>query len=651
MDTQCFATCNISLRRQEHAPAGAGKLRLSATGVRHNYLKMAIVTLSMLLFMPLALPMMTEAASLPIRGSLPRAQFDESQVVVKKRPAIPFKPRALKDPGTRKQVKQSDMITLPNGRKVQAGAYYEALNRLERNMNKLGYSTRDPRPAGQKKRKIDIQEIPINKALFDNQGNNIQRRLLPPSALKNAPIDLKNLPLLNQKFEGEVRALQGIKSRGIPDAPAPEEKAEFLRDQNQALADQALAEQLESDAALGAGLEGKIPEAILEQEAQAVRDAIEESGQVTTRGIEAWTAEDQENLSQWRKAAQLSLIEGESVEEEGAPSATSPQDDGVTSRGFSRLKYQRFFNKNQLAVLAQKYNYISRPPKPTNPKSTSKSKSWNWNLGNNTFGASFKGQAGYSGFSTRVKVNGDAQAGGKVLGSNVTLASANGSVNVPETGNMTSALQLTVVGVTVLNLSKSTKVAWSKSQSVSKTFNKSTPNITIMVGPIPLKVKAGVRGKAGLAYTIGFRPVRAYATLRPSADVSGYAQAGVGADLLILSASAGVRGTLVLIKVATTATADIALKVVSTTPTVMSRGVVPGRVVIPTRRWAYQSTFAVYVDLKALEGKIDLYAEVTYPCFPDVWNECGDEWTHKLFGWSGFTHRGYLVNESQTINL
>jgi hypothetical protein len=467
MNTQRDSPFDTFGKRQERTLASAGKPQMSATRVRHNYLKMALVTLSMFLVMPLALPMMTEAASLPIRGSLPRAQYDESQVVVKKRPAIPFKPRALKDPGTRKQVTPGAMITLPNGKRVQAGSYYEALNRLERNMNKLGYSTRDPRPAGQKIRKIAIQEIPSNKALFDNQGNNIQRSLLPPSALKNAPIDLKNLPRLNQKFEGEVRALQGIKSRGIPDAPTAEEKAEFLRDQNQALADQALAEQLESDTALGTGLEGEIPEAILEQEAQAVRDAIEESGQVTTRGIEAWTAEDQEDLSQWRIAAQLSLIEGESVEEEGTPSATSPQDDGVTSRGFlSRLKYQRFFNKNHQAVIAQKYNYISRPPKPTNPKSTSKSKSWNWNLGNNTFGASFKGQAGYSGFSTRVKVNGDAQASGKVLGSNVTLASANGSVNVPETGNMLSSLRLTVVGVTVLNLSKSTKVAWSKSQSV-----------------------------------------------------------------------------------------------------------------------------------------------------------------------------------------
>jgi hypothetical protein len=231
-----------------------------------------------------------------------------------------------------------------------------------------------------------------------------------------------------------------------------------------------------------------------------------------------------------------------------------------------------------------------------------------------------------------VTAHGDLDIGGTVIGSSVSILNTEGTVTAPMSGPMTAVAKLTVVGTTIVNINKSQTIAWSESSAPNRPFNKSTPPITIWLGPVPLSVKAGIQGSSGMNYTLGFVPVRAYVTLGPTVNVSAYAQAAIGADLVLVEAYAGVRGTLVLVKEQFVAKADAGL------------GPVNGAL-------AYQTTFAIYNDLHMLDGSLDVFLTIDHPCVPDFWNSCEDEWTHRLFGWTGIQAVGYLVNEVATINV
>ena len=69
--------------------------------------------------------------------------------VNRKGPAVVHRPFALKNPNTgrgseekAKPISREEELTLPNGKKVQAGSYYDELNRFEQHVNQYGYSLR-----------------------------------------------------------------------------------------------------------------------------------------------------------------------------------------------------------------------------------------------------------------------------------------------------------------------------------------------------------------------------------------------------------------------------------------------------------------------------------------------------------------------------
>ena len=562
----------------------------------------------------MAAPGVPLAGDVPLTGLLPPARFDQNQVTVNKRAPVPFTPFELMDPATRQKVSPDTIITLPSGKKVKAGDYYTELNRLEQRLNQLGYSFRDQpnRAPTERRRVIKLQENRIDPVLFKQQADAIVRDHLPPTAFHNLPVPIDQIPMLNQQFEQQVRA-KAVTPRGVDDPPTPEEKAAFLEARKQAIKDQALAERLQADRELG-----------IEESETELQDAVKEVSEevqkleqqkISTRGTDSMSDEEKEAFATWR-ASRRHIAETSTVAIETQPAGekkTKPSEEVQT----------RAINPALLGIQRDIFRIQGQ---------VHRVKTWNWSAGNSIFGAYLRGKGSLDGYPTMVNVHGDGQAGGTVVGSNVEILNADGTISVPESGNMTATLSLTVVGTTVLNLSKSQTLAFSQSGNYSRTLNKSTPSFTIWVGPVPLSVKAGIQGSAGIGYTVGFYPIRAYATLGPSANVNGFAQAGIGGDLYIVEASAGVRGVLVLVKDTLTTNADIGIVTVS-------------------GQLAYQYRLVVYNDLTLLAGKIELYAEVSHPCIPDFWNTCSDEWDHDLWNWAGIRSVGYLVNEVNTVPL
>ncbi len=74
----------------------------------------------------------------PIPIVIPPSRYENTQ-----RAPIPFKPLAMRDPVTHQLLQPNDLITLQNGRKISAAAYYQQLNEYEKGFNKLGYSLRE----------------------------------------------------------------------------------------------------------------------------------------------------------------------------------------------------------------------------------------------------------------------------------------------------------------------------------------------------------------------------------------------------------------------------------------------------------------------------------------------------------------------------
>jgi hypothetical protein len=82
---------------------------------------------------------------------------------VERRPAIAFVPFPMVDPHTRKPIDASATITLPNGKVVKAGEYYDQLNSFEKSLNEQGYSLRLPGTGD------ELLKVPVNTELLQHQ--------------------------------------------------------------------------------------------------------------------------------------------------------------------------------------------------------------------------------------------------------------------------------------------------------------------------------------------------------------------------------------------------------------------------------------------------------------------------------------------------
>lgn len=542
---------------------------------------------------------LAQAQLAPLTGPLPSGRLDPNDVIINKRPPVPFQPFDLIDPKTRQKVAPNALITLPNGQQVQAGAYYGEINRLEQGFNQLGYSFRDlpNRPPDQRKRVVQLQYHRLDPQQLQQQSDLLRRdHVIPPS--QQVPVPLAAMPQLDLQFRQGIQSAL-VAPRSTEGSASPEERQAFRQHQEQALKDKLMAERIEADRELGVHL--------AESEYQEGAKEIAEDGKkletqsATTQGTEPIGEQDREAFAQWRDT-QRRLS--------GATSAEG----GVTSRQVAPMQ---IYTGGIIATTAYQFH---------------RNKGVDWSGGNSWFGAYVKGKTTLDGYSTMVTTHGDIDVGGTVIGSTFSLLNGQATATAPQSGPMTAIATLSIVGTTIMNINKSQTVAWSDSSGPARPFNKSTPPLTIWIGPIPLTVKAGIQGSSGMQYTIGFQPVRAYVNLGPTLNVNAYAQASIGVDLSIVGAQAGIRGTLVLIKEQLIGLADAALKLVN-------------------NALVYQTTFAIYDSLDMLDGTLVAFASVDHPCVPDVWNTCTDEWDDTLWSWTGIQASGYLVNEVATTNV
>src|SRR5436309_3390932 len=68
------------------------------------------------------------------------AQVDAQQIQNNLRPPLPFKPFPLADLRTGQPLAPGAIITLKNGKRLRADAYFAQINQLEQQFNAMGYT-------------------------------------------------------------------------------------------------------------------------------------------------------------------------------------------------------------------------------------------------------------------------------------------------------------------------------------------------------------------------------------------------------------------------------------------------------------------------------------------------------------------------------
>ena len=159
---------------------------------------------------------------------------------------------------------------------------------------------------------------------------------------------------------------------------------------------------------------------------------------------------------------------------------------------------------------------------------------------------------------------------------------------------------------------------WTRSWSFSKTW---------FLGPVPVKVTAGINLQAGACYKLHAQlaPIKAEARFRPQVNSSAFATGGV-AFSIGCSASAGVGISLILLNYALEA-------------------YVSGQIGIQNNRCCAQLIAGLHNIITALQGRFFIYAEAC--CWGLSGSRCGacrkrQRWEWDLFNWGGISRSGPL---------
>ena len=150
---------------------------------------------------------------------------------------------------------------------------------------------------------------------------------------------------------------------------------------------------------------------------------------------------------------------------------------------------------------------------------------------------------------------------------------------------------------------------------------------TWWLGPVPVKVRAGINLEAGACYKLhaSLVPVKAEARFRPYVRSSAFANGGV-AFSIVCSASAGVGVSLTLLNDTLEAYATLELGT-------------------QNNRCCVFLNAGIYNQITALAGRFYIYAEAC--CWGLSGPKCGwgrkqQRWEHDLFRWNGYNSSGHL---------
>lgn len=244
-------------------------------------------------------------------------------------------------------------------------------------------------------------------------------------------------------------------------------------------------------------------------------------------------------------------------------------------------------------------------------------RNWNESLGNpNVFSAFIKGRITLDGAKDLTTIAGEASAGGSMIGHSFDLLRVSGNLRAPRTGPMNAKMAVRIAGVSVFNLDENVNTSLTKRDFLQKTVDKSVSfHITLFL--IPVSIKVGFQGSAGVAYAVALAPIRASAHFAPFVRSKVYAQASVSLFFI----EGGARATLTLLN---------------------TDGHLTGAISIEGSNYKWTDSYCQNLDM--LSGKVTIF--VTFNYILDSYTKDFD-----LFTFSGLKASGCLFNDSKTMDF
>lgn len=277
-------------------------------------------------------------------------------------------------------------------------------------------------------------------------------------------------------------------------------------------------------------------------------------------------------------------------------------------------------------------NSINVPKKPIVTRTV---KEYPYSFGDpNLFSGSVNGKLDLNGSEEKMTLLGEAKAGASIFGITADVLRLTGSVNAPNKGNMTGKVTLDVLPLgTVYSLSLN-GASISKEDGATKTLDANFANFRVMIGPVPVQVKAGARGDAGFRYYAGLNPTSAAAEFTPFVHSRVYVQAGV--DVGVAGAGAGAEMTLLNYDLAMSGSIRLWAQI----PEGQTKQML-----------GIREQYKISNKLEMLNGSAYAYAYIYVPKFGiPPWKK--KEWRWDIWKWNGFTPiNGELVNETRWTSL
>ena len=278
-------------------------------------------------------------------------------------------------------------------------------------------------------------------------------------------------------------------------------------------------------------------------------------------------------------------------------------------------------------------NKLNLPPKK--PVVAQSVKEYPYSIGDpKLFAGYVNGKLELKGSEENMALLGEAKAGASIFGINADLLRLNGNMNAPRKGNMTGKIGLDVLPFgTVYSLSLD-GASISKKDAATKTLDATFANFRVMVGPVPVQVKAGAQGSAGFKYYAGLNPASALAELTPFVHSKVYVQAGV--DIVVAGAGAAAEMTLVNYDLSMYGGVRLWVQ----TPEGQTKPML-----------GIRQQYQIAHKLEMLNGSAYAYAYIYVPKFGvPPWKK--KEWRWDIWKWNGFTPiDGELVDETVWTSL
>jgi hypothetical protein len=272
---------------------------------------------------------------------------------------------------------------------------------------------------------------------------------------------------------------------------------------------------------------------------------------------------------------------------------------------------------------------ITPRPKPK-PTLVESSQEYPFEIGDpNVFSAKVYGRLGMTGAEDLMKLDGDASARVSIFGVGADLARLDARVRAPKVGDMSGRLTLDVLPFGTVYDLKLDGASVKKSGETTRGIDIPFADFRVMLGPVPVRVKAGASGSVGMRYFTGLNPASAVAEFSPIVRSKAYISAA--ADYYVAGVGAAAELTLVNYDLAMYGE----LRLWMQTP---EGGTKP--------EWGIRQRYEISNKLTMLSGNAYAFAYIYYPtcCIPP-WDK--KEWRWEMFNWEGFTPvDGTLVDET-----